>query len=135
VGGSSGSALSGALRYLHSPAGLRIASDPTANVILLLPDGVRNYMSKPWFLAEAEDDAMIDLRLRIKGVICRELGDPGAVVQQAEDEGVMLQKGEGVMGRRESEESRGTLVGSYEGVKGLLPGLLENIGLNQDMVE
>ncbi|KAG6821445.1 hypothetical protein H0H93_010169 [Arthromyces matolae] len=50
VGGSSGSALSGALRWLHSDAGETIARTESANVVVLLPDGIRNYMSKSWFL-------------------------------------------------------------------------------------
>ncbi|KAI0759308.1 cystathionine beta-synthase [Irpex lacteus] len=53
VGGSSGSALSGALRWLKSDAGKQIAQTKGANVVVLLPDGIRNYMSKPWFLKMA----------------------------------------------------------------------------------
>ncbi|KAF6761727.1 cystathionine beta-synthase [Ephemerocybe angulata] len=50
VGGSSGSALSGALRWLKSDAGRETANTEGANVVVLLADGIRNYMSKPWFL-------------------------------------------------------------------------------------
>lgn len=67
VGGSSGSALSGALRWLKSDQGRGIANTPGKNVVVILPDGyvsvisasvirpnssirIRNYMSKPWFL-------------------------------------------------------------------------------------
>jgi len=51
VGGSSGSALSGALTWLKTTQeGKRIAGTEGANVVVLLPDGIRNYMSKPWFL-------------------------------------------------------------------------------------
>ncbi len=39
VGGSSGSALSGALRWLHSDKGRAIAQTEGANVVVLLPDG------------------------------------------------------------------------------------------------
>lgn len=39
VGGSSGSALSGALRWLKSEEGKMIASTKGANVVVLLPDG------------------------------------------------------------------------------------------------
>lgn len=39
VGGSSGSALSGALRWLHSNGGCEIAQAKGANVVVLLPDG------------------------------------------------------------------------------------------------
>ncbi|KAI0704271.1 cystathionine beta-synthase [Cytidiella melzeri] len=52
VGGSSGSALSGALRWLKGE-GKTIAQTKGANVVVLLPDGIRNYMSKPWFLKMA----------------------------------------------------------------------------------
>lgn len=50
VGGSSGSALCGALKWLRSEVGQRIAETEGMNVVVLLPDGIRNYMSKPWFL-------------------------------------------------------------------------------------
>lgn len=39
VGGSSGSALSGALRWLRSPRGQAIAQTKGVNVVVLLPDG------------------------------------------------------------------------------------------------
>ncbi|KAI5121890.1 hypothetical protein M0805_001095 [Coniferiporia weirii] len=50
IGGSSGSALAGALRWLKSPEGEKLANSAGENVVVILPDGVRNYMSKPWFL-------------------------------------------------------------------------------------
>ncbi|OWZ64337.1 hypothetical protein AYX14_02931 [Cryptococcus neoformans] len=75
VGGSSGSALAGALRYLQSPAGRHIAEDPEANVVILFPDGVRNYMSKPWFLTENNAQEGWELRTKIKEAIGRDLGD------------------------------------------------------------
>jgi len=50
VGGSSGSALSGALAWLKSEQGRTIAETKGMNVVVLLADGVRNYMSKEWFL-------------------------------------------------------------------------------------
>jgi cystathionine beta-synthase len=70
VGGSSGSALAGALRWLKSEEGRVVANTLGKNVVVLLPDGyvfltifhnifihpffgkysIRNYMSKPWFL-------------------------------------------------------------------------------------
>ncbi|PBK99467.1 pyridoxal phosphate-dependent enzyme beta subunit [Armillaria gallica] len=51
VGGSSGSSLSGAIRWLtDSEKGKRVAATEGRNVVVLLPDGIRNYMSKPWFL-------------------------------------------------------------------------------------
>lgn len=39
VGGSSGSALGGALRWLKSKEGQAVASTEGANVVVLLPDG------------------------------------------------------------------------------------------------
>jgi len=53
VGGSSGTALAGALRWLKTPEGQVVADKPGKNVVVLLPDGIRNYMSKPWFLKMA----------------------------------------------------------------------------------
>ncbi|KAG5647811.1 hypothetical protein DXG03_007733 [Asterophora parasitica] len=50
VGGSSGSALAGALQWLRSDAGRAVAETEGKNVVVLLADGIRNYMSKPWFL-------------------------------------------------------------------------------------
>jgi cystathionine beta-synthase len=96
VGGSCGSALSGALRYLHSPAGQAIASDPNANVVIILPDGVRNYMSKPWFLEDAASEEGEELRGTIRKLIGRDLGDVKSVVKEATANGKTLEKGEGV---------------------------------------
>lgn len=39
VGGSSGSALSGALKWLQSEAGQKVAMTEGLNVVVLLPDG------------------------------------------------------------------------------------------------
>jgi len=51
VGGSSGSALAGALRYLKSTEGFeKFGGVRGKNVVVLLPDSIRNYMSKPWFV-------------------------------------------------------------------------------------
>ncbi|KAK1920562.1 cystathionine beta-synthase [Papiliotrema laurentii] len=96
VGGSSGSALSGALKFLKSPEGQAIAQDPEANVVVILPDGVRNYMSKPWFLDVAEDPTAAALRGTIRGVLGRELNDARSVVERAQQEGKVLENGEGV---------------------------------------
>lgn len=96
VGGSSGSALSGALRYLHSAEGQSIASDPNANVVILFPDGVRNYMSKPWFLENDTSEQGEELRGTIRKIIGRDLGDVKAVVKEATANGKVLEKGQGV---------------------------------------
>ena len=39
VGGSSGSALSGALKWLQSDSGRKVAETEGTNVVVLLPDG------------------------------------------------------------------------------------------------
>lgn len=88
--------MTGALQYLHSPEGQAIAQDPDANVVILLPDGVRNYMSKPWFLDVAADPTADAMRNQIKQVIGRELNDAGSVVKQAKREGAELESGQGV---------------------------------------
>ncbi|KAF9075301.1 tryptophan synthase beta subunit-like PLP-dependent enzyme [Rhodocollybia butyracea] len=51
VGGSSGSALSGTLKWLKKRTD--IAEKEGLNVVVLLPDGIRNYMSKEWFMNQA----------------------------------------------------------------------------------
>ncbi|KAI0057470.1 pyridoxal phosphate-dependent enzyme beta subunit [Artomyces pyxidatus] len=53
VGGSSGSALGGALAWLQSDEGRVVAQTPGMNVVVLLPDGIRNYIGKEWFLKMA----------------------------------------------------------------------------------
>jgi len=50
VGGSSGSALSGAYKWLKSTEGRSIAGSGR-NVVVVLADGMRNYMSRDWFLS------------------------------------------------------------------------------------
>ncbi|KAL7280615.1 hypothetical protein ACG7TL_005552 [Trametes sanguinea] len=70
VGGSSGSALSGALRWLHTTEkGRAVAQTKGANVVVLLPDGIRNYMSKPWFLKMALEAEPSPLARRIADVL------------------------------------------------------------------
>jgi len=50
VGGSSGAVLAGALHWLNSEEGFKkYGGVEGVNVVVLLPDGIRNYMSKPWF--------------------------------------------------------------------------------------
>lgn len=88
--------MSGCLRYLRSPAGEAIANDPDANVVVILPDGVRNYMSKPWFLDQADEPATATMRHDIERLIGRPLGQPGQVVQRAADQGAVLENGDGV---------------------------------------
>ncbi|KIO33774.1 hypothetical protein M407DRAFT_240923 [Tulasnella calospora MUT 4182] len=50
VGGSSGSAIAGALKYLKSEEGFeKFGNLEGKNVVIILPDSIRNYMSKDWF--------------------------------------------------------------------------------------
>jgi len=72
VGGSSGSALSGALTWLKTEEGQVIAETEGLNVVVLLPDGIRNYMSKEWFLKNAFHDEHSDLAVRISGILAQE---------------------------------------------------------------
>ncbi|KAJ2936958.1 hypothetical protein H1R20_g141, partial [Candolleomyces eurysporus] len=79
VGGSSGSALSGALRWLQSDAGQQIANTEGLNVVVLFADGIRNYMSKPWFLQialEAEPSPMAGV---ISGILGKDKTTNGSV--------------------------------------------------------
>ncbi|KAG8716860.1 cystathionine beta-synthase [Ceratobasidium sp. 394] len=46
VGGSSGAAIAATLSWLTAAPGRDVEGQ---NVVIILPDGVRNYMSKPWF--------------------------------------------------------------------------------------
>jgi cystathionine beta-synthase len=94
VGGSSGSALAGALRYLHTSEGQPIASDPNANVVILFPDGVRNYMSKPWFIENLSSNEGEGLRGQIRDIIGRDLGDVNGVGKHVTENG-KVEKGDG----------------------------------------
>jgi cystathionine beta-synthase len=96
VGGSSGSALSGALRHLHSTDGQTIAQDQNANVVILFPDGVRNYMSKPWFIENASSKEGQSLRGQIRDIIGRDLGDVKSVIKEAKGNGKVLENGDSV---------------------------------------
>ncbi|KAG1808688.1 tryptophan synthase beta subunit-like PLP-dependent enzyme [Suillus subaureus] len=80
VGGSSGSALSGALAWLKTEQGQKVAGTEGLNVVVLLPDGIRNYMSKEWFLKNAFQTEHSDLATRISGILAQEEIPP---VQQA----------------------------------------------------
>ncbi|KAG1740012.1 pyridoxal phosphate-dependent enzyme beta subunit [Suillus lakei] len=72
VGGSSGSALSGALTWLKTEQGQRVAGTEGLNVVVLLPDGIRNYMSKEWFLKNTFQTEHSDLATRISGILAQE---------------------------------------------------------------
>jgi len=73
VGGSSGGSLSGAIKWLkESEKGKEIAGTEGANVVILLPDGIRNYMSKSWFLSIAMEAEPSPLA----GTVAKILGKP-----------------------------------------------------------
>jgi len=70
VGGSSGSAMAGALKWLKSEEGWkRVGSVEGANAVILLPDGIRNYMSKPWFRDAGIHDKASGLAQQIEGIL------------------------------------------------------------------
>ncbi|WWD08447.1 cystathionine beta-synthase [Kwoniella europaea PYCC6329] len=100
VGGSSGSALSGTLRYLHSEEGKHIAEDSDANVVVILPDGVRNYISKPWFLETSKlpmgenMDEKEDIKSTIRKILGRDLNDVQSVVNSKTEKGEDLENGD-----------------------------------------
>lgn len=57
IGGSSGSNMAGTIRYLtETEAGKDIAATEGKNVVVLMPDSIRNYISKPWLLAPKEGE-------------------------------------------------------------------------------
>lgn len=66
VGGSSGTALAGALKWLKTEKGKAFADVEGSNVVVLLPDGIRNYMSKPWFIGAATQQKETPLAATIK---------------------------------------------------------------------
>ncbi|KAF8325795.1 tryptophan synthase beta subunit-like PLP-dependent enzyme [Cantharellus anzutake] len=66
VGGSSGSVLAGALRWLTTEEGMMSAGGVEGkNAVIILPDGIRNYMSKPWFAELARGDGQSELAKQI----------------------------------------------------------------------
>jgi len=80
VGGSSGSAIAGAIAWLRSEAGRRIAQTEGANVVVLLPDGIRNYIGKEWFLKmtlQAEPSPLaLSINNILKAPVCEKEGAP-----------------------------------------------------------
>ncbi|KAF7309770.1 Serine/threonine-protein kinase Tel1 [Mycena indigotica] len=69
VGGSSGSALCGAEKWFATSIGQKVGQTEGMNVVLLLADGIRNYMSKPWFLDMALHAEPSDLSKSIADVL------------------------------------------------------------------
>lgn len=56
VGGSSGSSLSGALKWLKSEAGQRVANTEGLNVVVLLPDGLALSFTYQCLVAGADEN-------------------------------------------------------------------------------
>ncbi|KAJ9123471.1 hypothetical protein QFC24_003685 [Naganishia onofrii] len=82
IGGSSGAALAGALKFLHdTPAGRAIATNEDANVVVILPDGIRNYISKEWFLDGALRAPTSNLAQEIAHILRRDISPASAVKQ------------------------------------------------------
>ncbi|KAJ9094073.1 hypothetical protein QFC21_006174 [Naganishia friedmannii] len=82
IGGSSGAALAGTLKFLRdSPAGQAIAKNEDANVVVVLPDGIRNYISKEWFLEGALRAPTSNLTHEIAHVLKRDITPISAVKQ------------------------------------------------------
>ncbi|KAJ7442297.1 tryptophan synthase beta subunit-like PLP-dependent enzyme [Mycena latifolia] len=69
VGGSSGSALSGAEKWFKTEAGQKVAQTEGKNVVVIFADGIRNYMSKPWFLSMALEAEPSELAASIADVM------------------------------------------------------------------
>lgn len=60
IGGSSGAILYGALDWLESETGKAIGQDPEANVVVIMADGIRNYISKDWLIEDAKPVQVIE---------------------------------------------------------------------------
>ncbi|KAJ7091373.1 tryptophan synthase beta subunit-like PLP-dependent enzyme [Mycena belliarum] len=69
VGGSSGSALCGAQKWFKTEAGQKVAQTEGKNVVIILADGIRNYMSKPWFLSMALEAEPSELAASIADIM------------------------------------------------------------------
>ncbi|UZJ55806.1 hypothetical protein CBS101457_005126 [Exobasidium rhododendri] len=61
-GGSSGSALAGAMRFLKQGGSgwQKYGSQRDKNVVVILPDSLRNYITKPWLVDGAMDEKHIE---------------------------------------------------------------------------
>jgi len=77
VGGSSGSSLSGALAWLRTDVGKKTADTEGLNVVVLLPDGIRNYIGKEWFLDLALKGEPSPLSHQIKNILGSKTNPPG----------------------------------------------------------
>ncbi|KAF8316683.1 PALP-domain-containing protein [Clavulina sp. PMI_390] len=80
VGGSSGAALAGAMRWLKSEEGFKAYGGVEGqNVVILFADGIRNYMSKPWFKGTLDEQEPTPLAHQIASA----LGKPAPMSKKA----------------------------------------------------
>ncbi|KAI0272518.1 pyridoxal phosphate-dependent enzyme beta subunit [Gloeopeniophorella convolvens] len=78
VGGSSGSALAGALKWLkETEDGRQTAQAEGANVVIMLPDGIRNYIGKEWFRDLALGSETTEMAGRVADILRDYVGEPG----------------------------------------------------------
>ncbi|KAK0551826.1 cystathionine beta-synthase [Tilletia horrida] len=55
IGGSSGSVLAGAIKWLKGAGWDKFGSQEGKNVVLIMPDSLRNYITKPWLLEDTTE--------------------------------------------------------------------------------
>ncbi|KAE8260736.1 hypothetical protein A4X03_0g3717, partial [Tilletia caries] len=60
IGGSSGSALAGALKWLKGSGWDQYGSQEGKNVVLIMPDSLRNYITKPWLLEGTHEQTRVE---------------------------------------------------------------------------
>ncbi|VDB90619.1 unnamed protein product [Peniophora sp. CBMAI 1063] len=114
VGGSSGSSLAGALAWLRSDAGKEVAQTEGKNVVVLLPDGIRNYIGKDWFLKMALEAEPTPLAQIIKSVLARPTGQD--------------QHANGLKADGTKRATNGDPCNDLDAYTFLLPGLLAGVG-------
>ncbi|KAI0312296.1 pyridoxal phosphate-dependent enzyme beta subunit [Amylostereum chailletii] len=77
VGGSSGTALAGALIWLKSDEGRAVAATEGKNVVVLLADGMRNYIAKEWIRELATNKGQSEIARQAADAMKRYLEEPG----------------------------------------------------------
>ncbi|KAI0057476.1 cystathionine beta-synthase [Artomyces pyxidatus] len=90
LGGSSGSALAGTLQWLkETEEGRALALREDANVVVVLPDGIRNYIAKEWFQTLALESQGTAMSSQLADVLKTYIAEPGV----AEPEKTVLVNG------------------------------------------
>ncbi|PWN50858.1 pyridoxal phosphate-dependent enzyme, beta subunit [Violaceomyces palustris] len=59
AGGSSGAAIAGAIRFLKGDGWEKFGSKEGVNVVIVLPDSLRNYVTKPWLVEDAKEETHV----------------------------------------------------------------------------